>query len=63
MKYLKITWIRIVISLLAGGMITEIIQISKGDANSPATSGDSLLVIICAIISFFLLTSLVNKSK
>lgn len=63
MKYLKITWIRIVISLLAGGMITEIIQISKGDANRPATSGDSLLVIICAIISFFLLTSLVIKSK
>ena len=63
MKYIQKTWIRIIVSLLAGGMISEIVHISSGDPNRPTTNGESYLVIIFAFITFFILTTLVKKQK
>lgn len=54
MKYLKKIWIRVVVSLIGGGMATELIHISTGDPNRPMTTNPSLLyaVIIFVILSF-----------
>ena len=54
MKYLKKTWIRVLVSLFGGGMATELIHISTGDPNRPMTTNPSLLyaVIIFVILSF-----------
>ena len=63
MKYLQKTWVRILISLLAGGFASEIIHISTGDPNRPSTPGESYFVLIFACIAFFILTSMVNRQK
>jgi len=62
-KYLQKTWVRIVVSLVAGGFISEIIHINTGDPNRPSTSGESYLLLISAFITFFVLTTIVNKKK
>ena len=62
MKYLQKTWIRIIVSLLVGGFGSELIHISTGDPNRPTTSGESYLVILIAIITFVILTSIVKKN-
>ena len=63
MTYLRKTWVRILVSLLAGGLASEILHISTGDPNRPTSSGESLLVLIFAVITFFLLTAIVNNRK
>lgn len=60
MQYLKITWIRIVISLFSGGMINELIHISTGDPNRPMTMNLSLLY---AFIVYGILTFIIKKSN
>ena len=54
MKYLKKTWIRVLVSLFGGGMATELIHISTGDPNRPRETNPTLLyaVIIFVILSF-----------
>jgi len=60
MKYLKVTWIRIVISLFSAGIINEIIHISTGDPNRP--DNYSFIKITFAFIAVYLmLTNLVKK--
>lgn len=56
MEYLKKTWVRVIISLIGGGMLTEIIHISTGDPNRPMTTNLSLLyaAIIFAVLTFIL---------
>ena len=61
MKYLQKTWVRIIVSLLAGGIISELIHISTGDPNRPTAIGENYLVLIIAVIVFFMLTNIVNK--
>lgn len=58
MKHIKITWIRVVISLLGGGFISELIHISTGDPNRPITSNLSLFY---ALIVYVVLTYIVKK--
>jgi hypothetical protein len=57
MKYLKKTWIRVLVSLIGGGMATEIIHISTGDPNRPMTTNPSLLF---AVIIFVILEVIVR---
>ena len=58
MKYLKIIWIRIIVSLIGGGMATELIHISTGNPNRPMVQNHSLLygiviyIILSAIIKY-----------
>ena len=56
MRYLKITWIRIVISLIAGGMAMELIHIIMGEPNREMRSNFSLLfaTIIYALLSYYI---------
>ncbi len=60
MKYIKKTWIRVLVSLLGGGMVTEFIYISTGDPNRPMTNNPSLLY---GILIFGILTLVVNNSN
>ncbi|MBO9703638.1 MAG: hypothetical protein J7604_25765 [Sporocytophaga sp.] len=55
MKYIKITWIRVVISLFSGGLICELIHMLTGEPNKPETSNLSLLytLIIYAFLTYF----------
>ncbi len=57
MKYLKKTWIRVLVSLIGGGMATELIHISTGDPNRPMTVNQSLLF---AVIIFVILEIIVR---
>lgn len=59
MHYLTNTWIRVIISLLGGGMLTELIHISTGDPNRPMTMNLSWLY---ALVVYAMLTWLVKKS-
>ena len=63
MKYLQKNWIRILVSLLAGGFASEIIHISTGDPDRPTTSGENYIVLIFAAFTFFILTIVINKQK
>jgi preprotein translocase subunit SecY len=63
MKYLKKTWIRIIISLFAGSAITELIYIWTGDPNRPRGENSSIILLIFAFIVYGILTLMVKKSN
>ena len=63
MKYLKSTGLRIILSLFAGGMVSEIIHISTGDPNRPQGSGGSFIVLGVAFIAYLVLTFIAQKAK
>ena len=63
MKYLKTTWIRIIISLFIGGLIIELIHISTGDPNRPRTENSSLFLLVLAFIVYGILSLIVKKSN
>ncbi|WP_299160500.1 hypothetical protein [uncultured Tenacibaculum sp.] len=58
MKYLEKRWVRIVLSLVLGGMTTEILHITTGDPNRPMEFNPTL---IFALIIFILLSFLAKK--
>ncbi len=60
MKYLKKTWVRVVVSLFAGGVVSELIHISTGDPNRPMTSNFTILY---AFIIYSILTRTVKKTS
>ena len=59
MKYLKITWIRIIISLFSGSLVAELIHISTGDPNRPMPTYHFVLY---AVIIFVIFTYIVKKT-
>jgi hypothetical protein len=59
MNLLRKTWVRVIISLLGGGAVSEIIHISTGDPNRPHTTN---LTILYAIIIFGVLTYLIKTT-
>ena len=60
MKFLEKTWIRVIVSLIGGGMVSEIIHISTGDPNRPMTTNLSLLF---ALIIYVLMTLIMTIIK
>ena len=60
MKYLEKLWVRVLVSLFVGGMLTEIIHISTGDPNRPQTSNPSLFY---AALLFVVITIILRASK
>ena len=56
MKYLRKPWLRIIISLIGGGIIMELLHITTGDPNRPMGANFSLLFgfIVFAAISFYI---------
>jgi hypothetical protein len=61
MVFLSKLWVRIVISLIAGGMTTELIFISTGDITRKRSVNDPNYTLLYAFIIFLLLTVVVNK--
>lgn len=53
MKLLRKTWFRIIISLIGGGMTTELLHITTGNPNRQMEFNPSLIV---AVILFFAIT-------
>jgi len=65
MKYLRKIWLRIIISLIGGGMVMELLHITTGDANRPMGANFSLLfgLIIFVAISFYIRLADWRRSK
>lgn len=61
MEYLGKAWVRIVISLIAGGMATEIIFLSTGDPTRKRSVNDPNFTFLYALIIFLVLTAVVSK--
>nr|MBB6140792.1 putative membrane protein [Mucilaginibacter sp. X5P1] len=60
MRMLKTTWIRVIASLFAGGIVAELITLSTTDYTSPQFSNIGLHLLF-AILIYFVLTWYVNK--
>ena len=64
MNFLQKTWIRIVISLLAGGIITELITMNSADPNHTSSPNrNSLYTLVLGAIIFFVLSAFVKRSN
>jgi hypothetical protein len=63
MKHLQKGWVRVVVSLLCGGLISEIIHISTGDPNREPGSESSFIVLIVAVVAYFIITKFINNDK
>jgi hypothetical protein len=61
MKLLQNIWVRIVISLLGGGMTTEIVFLSTGDPTRHRSANDPNFTLIYALIIYLVLTWVAKK--
>ena len=65
MEYLRKMWVRVIISLVGGGLLMELIHITTGDPNRPMESNFSFLfaAIIFGLIAFYIRVVDWKKSK
>lgn len=61
MTYLRKVWVRVIISLLAGGMTSEIIFLATGDPTRPRSVNDPNFTLLYGLIIYIVLTAVVNK--
>jgi len=60
MRHLNKLWVRIVVSLLGGGMANEILFLSTGDPTRSRANEGNGITLIAAVVVFILLTVLVS---
>ncbi len=61
--YLQKTWVMVVVSLLAGGIITEFITMDSGDPNHKISPDrNALYSLLAGAVIFFVLTAVVERS-
>ena len=60
MRHLRKLWVRVVISLIGGGMANEIFFLSTGDPTRSRANEGNGITIIAAVALFILLTILVS---
>ena len=63
MRFFNKTWVRVIASLFIGGLFSEIIHITTGDPNRPRSGNETFLMILSAIVIYFLLTSISKKES
>jgi uncharacterized membrane protein YidH (DUF202 family) len=64
MDFLQKTWVRVVISLLAAGIIIELFTMRSVDPNHTASPDrNSLYNIVLGAIIFFVLTGVVKRNN
>jgi hypothetical protein len=63
MRHLEKIWVRVLVSLLAGGFAQELFHISTGDPNRPEPPCISLIFWGAAFFMFFVLTMYVRIKK
>jgi hypothetical protein len=61
MRLLQKIWVRIIVSLLAGGMTTEIVFLSTGSPYRHRSVDDPNFTLLSALIIFVVLTGIVKK--
>jgi hypothetical protein len=61
MRFLQNIWIRIFVSLILGGMTTEIVFLSTGDPTRHRSVNDPNYTLVYALIIYLILTGLVKK--
>ncbi len=57
MQYLQKTWFRIIISLLGGGLASEILHISTGDPNRKMGNGSSIILFAFIALHYAILSN------
>ena len=60
MKYLSKVWVRVLVSLIGGGMTQEIVFLSTGDATRPRENEGSGITMGASIMIFIILTFLAS---
>jgi hypothetical protein len=65
MEYLRKIWIRVIVSLVSGGLLMELFHITTGDPNRPREANFTLLfaAIIFGLIGFYIRVVDWKKSK
>jgi hypothetical protein len=63
MEFIKKLWVRIVISLIGGGLASEIIFLLTGNPYRHRSVNDPNFTLFYALIIFLVLTGIVNKFK
>ncbi|MBL0357363.1 MAG: hypothetical protein IPP72_10980 [Chitinophagaceae bacterium] len=63
MKYLQITWVRFLISLLIASFSIEIFRMNSGTANQQSKSDGPILLILGVVIYFILTAIIKNQPK
>ena len=64
MIFIQKTWIRIVLSLFAGGLITEFFTINSSDPNHLTTPNrNSFYTLILGVIIFSILSFIVKRNN
>ncbi len=61
MKLIKNIWIRLILSLVGGGMTNEIVFLCSGDPYRHRSVNEPNFTILYAIIIFLILTAIVNR--
>jgi hypothetical protein len=61
MAFLSKIWVRVIISLLAGGMASEIIFLVSGDPTRHRSKDDPNFTLLYALIIFLILSAVVHK--
>jgi hypothetical protein len=61
MRHLQKIWIRIIASLIGGGMIIQ--MIGEGDPSRYYLIGNPWLTLLCAVIVFLILTAMVSAYR
>jgi len=61
MRILKNIWLRIIISLFAGGMTSELVFIFSGDPTRPRSVNDPNYSLLYALVWYVLLTVLYRE--
>ena len=62
MGLIQKNWLRIILSLFAGGLTAELIHITTGEPNRPMESNLSILYAVVIYIMLTLLVRVKNKS-
>ncbi len=62
MKYLRKTWIRVLVSLIGGGITQEIFFLCTGDPTRSRENEGSGITMIAAIVIFIILSVIVNNN-
>jgi len=61
MRILKITWVRVIVSFFAGGILNETLFLCGGDVTRPRSDSDESFVLLYALIIYFVITWYVNR--
>ena len=63
MKYIAQPWMRVIISLIGGGLISELVFILTGDPNRPRDSNYTNTSLVIVVLLYFTLDYVAKQNK